>query len=140
MRKLVARGYITEGVILALKYLFSMPKGTDDIHMMFDETVIVINNYMWDPNFLLPSMVSLLMMVGLETHMENIDAGGIFYNFQLSSVLAKYFGVDLGSYLGNNKDRQGTFLCMRWVRLMMGLVLYTYYYIQGLLWASDVVM
>ena len=108
--------------------------------MVFDATVSGLNNTLWDPNFILPSMGIFLMMVGLETHMDNLYAGGIFYNFQLSSVLAKYFGVDLGSYLGNNKDRQGTFLCMRWVRLMMGLVLYTYYEIQGRLWESEVVM
>ena len=47
--------------------------------------------------------------------------------------------MDLGSYLGHNEDRQGKTLWMRWVQLMMGLVLYTYAAIQGLLWASEVV-
>ena len=39
MGKLVARGYITKGVILALKYFFYVPKGTYDTHMVFYATL-----------------------------------------------------------------------------------------------------
>ena len=35
MRKFIARGYIAEGVILALTYLFHMNKVTEDICMVF---------------------------------------------------------------------------------------------------------
>ena len=41
------------------------------------------------------------MLVGPQTHMVDLDVGDMFYNFQLSLVLAKYCGVDLGSYLGH---------------------------------------
>ena len=71
-----------------------MPKGTDDIHMVFDANLSRLNNSLWDPNFLLPSMVSLLVVVGLETHMVDLDVGLMFYNFQLSLMLANYCGVD----------------------------------------------
>ena len=54
MRKLVARVYITEGVILVLTSFFSIPKGADDIRIVFDATVSVLNDSIWDPNFLLP--------------------------------------------------------------------------------------
>ena len=37
--KLVSRGYSTEGVILALMYFFYVPKGTEDIFMVFNATV-----------------------------------------------------------------------------------------------------
>ena len=97
MSKLVTRVYITEGVILALTSFFSVPKGTDDICMAFDETVSGLNNSIWAPKFMLPSMGSLLIMVGLDMQMVDLDVGEIFYNFLLSSVLAKYCGVDLGS-------------------------------------------
>ena len=46
-----------------------------------------------------PSMVCLLMMVGPKMHMVDIDVGEMSYNFQLSLVMAKYCGVDWGSYL-----------------------------------------
>ena len=45
--KLVARGYISEGVILALTSLFYVPKGKYDIRMVFDATVSGLNNYLW---------------------------------------------------------------------------------------------
>ena len=64
MRKLVSRGYITEGLILILTSFFAVPKVKYDIHMVFDATVSGINNYICAPNFTLPSMGSLLMMVG----------------------------------------------------------------------------
>ena len=60
------------------------------------------------------------------------------YNFWLSSVLAKYCGVDLGSYLGHKKDRQGTPLWMRWVLPMMGMMLSPNTDTQGMLWAIEV--
>ena len=79
------------------------------------------------------------MMVGPDTHMVDLDVGEMFYNFLLSSVLAKYCGVDLVSYLGHKKDRQGTPLWMQWVFLIVVMVLSPYATIQGLLWASEVV-
>ena len=84
MSKLVARGYITEGVILALTYLLSVPKVTDDIRMVFDATMSGINDSLWDSKCMLPSMGIFLMMVGSETHMFDLDVGEMFYNFKLS--------------------------------------------------------
>ena len=75
--------------------------------MLFDSTVSGLNDYLWDPNFMFPSTGSLLMMVGPETHMVNLNIGEIFYNFRLSLVLAKYHRVDLGYYLGQKRDLQG---------------------------------
>ena len=106
MSKLVARGYITEGVVLANTSFFSVPNGIDNIYMVFDATDSGIYDSLWAPNFMLLSMRSLIMMVGPETHMEDLDVGEILYNFRLSLVLANYCGLDLGFYLGHNKDRQ----------------------------------
>ena len=53
MMKLVARGYITEGEILAMTPLFYVPKVTEDILMVFDATVSGLNNSLWDPNSML---------------------------------------------------------------------------------------
>ena len=83
MRKLVSRGYITEGVILEMTYFFYVPKGAEDIHMVFDEIISGLNNYLWDPKFMVSSMGSLLVIMGLETHMVYLDSGEVFYNFRL---------------------------------------------------------
>ena len=81
MIKLVARGYITEGVILSLKSFFSVPKGTDDIRMVFNVTVSGLNDSLWDPNLILPSMGSFLMMACPETHVVDLDVGEMFITF-----------------------------------------------------------
>ena len=88
MSKLFSRGYIIKGLILALTSFFSMPKGTNDIRIVFDASVRGLNDYLGDPNFMLPSMGSLIMMMGPETYMVNLDVGWMFTNFRLSSVLA----------------------------------------------------
>ena len=116
-----------------------MTNVTDDVHMVFGATLSGLNNPLWDPNFTLPSIGILIMMVGPEMHMVNPDVGEIFYNFRISLVLEKYCVVDLGSYLGHEKDRQGTPLWMLWVRLMMGMVFSPYTAIHGLLWTIEVV-
>ena len=62
---------------------FSVTKGTDDIRMVFDVTMSGFNDYLWAPNFMLPSIGSFIMMVGMETHMVDIDVGGgvIIFDF-----------------------------------------------------------
>ena len=126
-------------MVITLTYFFYVNKGTYDICMVFEATVSGLNNSLWDPKFMLLPMGSLLMMLGPETHIVNIDVGEMFYNFRISSMLSKYCRVDLGSYLWNKKDCNGTPLSMRWVHFVMGLVLYPYATIQGLLWAIEVV-
>ena len=138
-RKLVTRGYITKGVIPVLISFFYVFKGKNYIRMVFHATVSGLNDSLWDTNFILPSMGSLLMMVVRKTHVVNLYVWEIFYNFRISSVLTNYFKVNLGSYMGHKKDREGTPLWMLWVRIIMGLVLYNYTEIQGLLWSIDVV-
>ena len=83
MRKLVARGYITEGVILTQISFFSVPKGTDDIRILFYVTVSGLKDSLWDTNFMLPSMGSFIMMVGPEMHMVDLDVEEMFYKFRL---------------------------------------------------------
>ena len=75
MSKLFARVYITEVVILALTSFFSVPKGTEYINMVFVATVSVLKDYLWVPNLMFPSMGSLLIMVGTEKHMVDLDVG-----------------------------------------------------------------
>ena len=61
--------------------------GTQDIHMVSNASVSRLNDFLWDPNFMLLSMRSLLMMVGPKTHMVDLDVGKMFYNFRLSLVM-----------------------------------------------------
>ena len=46
--------------------------------MVFDTTVSRINDYLWDPNFMLPPSGNLLMRVIKEMHMVDLDVGDMF--------------------------------------------------------------
>ena len=41
--------------------------------MVFDATLSGLKNYLWDPNLFFLSMYSLLVMVGLEKHILDLD-------------------------------------------------------------------
>ena len=69
MIKLVNRGYITEGEILCLMSFLSGTKGTEDISIFSNVTISRLNNSLWAPDFMLPSMGSFLMLVGPQMHM-----------------------------------------------------------------------
>ena len=108
MINLDARGYITEGVILALMSCFSVAKGIENIKIVLDATVRRLNKSLCIQKFMLPSMVSFCITVGPKAHMVYIDVGEMFYNFRLSLVLEKYCGVGLVSYLGSKNVHQVT--------------------------------
>ena len=103
-----------------------MSKLTEEINMVLDTTVRRLNSYLWDKKIMLPSMGSLLIMVGPDTYMVNLDVGYMFYNFRLSPVLENYCGVDLGYFMGHKKDHQVKPLWMIWVRPIIYLFLYLY--------------
>ena len=72
-----------EVVILTLLSLLSVRKGTYNIPMVFNVTVRGLNNLLWDTNFMFPLMGSLLMILGTNIHMVNLDVGEIFYIIRL---------------------------------------------------------
>ena len=52
--------------------------------MVFDYTVRGINEALCCPNLILPVVFILLMMVGIDTHMVDLNVVYIFYKFRLS--------------------------------------------------------
>ena len=43
-----------------MTHVFSVPKGDDDIRMVYNGTSIGINYILWDPNFDLPKVRNIL--------------------------------------------------------------------------------
>ena len=41
--------------------------------MVFDSTVSELNDALYNPNSLLPMMGSLIMLVGIKAHMDDLD-------------------------------------------------------------------
>jgi len=87
LKNIVDRAYIGIGLVLYLTRYFDLPNGEDDGRMIFDATVIGVNDALWAPTFMFPIMECLLMSVGPGTFMKDRDIGEMFYNFRLSPVV-----------------------------------------------------
>ena len=52
-----------------------MAKGTEDILMVFEVTVGVINDSLWDTNFMIAVTGSLFIMMVPKMHMVDLNVG-----------------------------------------------------------------
>ena len=57
--KVRERKYITDGKVESLLNVFEVPKGPDDIRMVYDATKSGLNESVWAPNFFLPTITSV---------------------------------------------------------------------------------
>ena len=55
IKKVANREYIQEGDVDSLISFFAVPKGKDDIRMVYDATKCGLNEVIWSPNFFLPT-------------------------------------------------------------------------------------
>ena len=121
--KVVRWGYIQEGSVISLTGFFAVPKGDSDIRMVYNTTKCGLNETLWAPSFLLPTIDTTLRQVEIGGFMSDIDLGEMFLNFPLDDKLRKYVGVDLtdiqADLKGNIKERtkhQRVHLC--WTRCL----------------------
>ena len=93
------RGYF-EGhcAILCLMHFFWVPKGADDIRMVYNGTSSGLNPCLWAPNFVLPTVETHLRGVEPGYWMADRDLGEMFLNFVLHESLRQYCGVDFTHY------------------------------------------
>mmetsp|Transcript_15422 Transcript_15422/g.21971 ORF Transcript_15422/g.21971 Transcript_15422/m.21971 type:complete len:400 (+) Transcript_15422:439-1638(+) len=71
----IAKGYLELGLILSLTSFFAVPKGLDDIRMVYDGTKSGLNDAMFAPWFPLPTVEQLLRVVEDGSYMGDIDDG-----------------------------------------------------------------
>jgi hypothetical protein len=75
--------YIAPGFVISLTAFFHVPKGEDDIRMVYDGSVSGLNDAMWMPRFVLPTLNTHLRSVEAGTFLADIDVGEMFLNFML---------------------------------------------------------
>jgi hypothetical protein len=96
-RKLSAvreRRYICPGFVRSLTSYFSVLKGEEDIHMVYaDGTVSGLNDSIWVPLFILPTINTHLRGVDEGTEMADVDVGECFLNFILHSDMQELAGL-----------------------------------------------
>jgi hypothetical protein len=131
-----SRKYIAKGPVQSLTSYFSVPKGEQDVRIVYDASRSKLNQSLWAPNFGLPTVETLLRGVDELSWMGDLDIGEMFLNFCLHPALQPFCGVDVRPYFPNEAKQGGT-LWERWVRCMMGLKPSPYMCIKALLFALE---
>jgi hypothetical protein len=136
--KVRKRRYIAPGFVSSLTSFFAVPKGSDDIRMVYDASVSGLNDSIWVPRFPLPTIRTHLRAVEEGTFMSDLDVGEMFLNFVLHSDLRALCGVDLTQYGGTVKEFE-TVAWEVWQRAAMGLKPSPYQAVQGMMVAEELI-
>ena len=95
LQKVVDRGYLdNQQVVVSFTTYFHVPKGDEDIRMVYDGTKCGLNGAVWVPTFFMPTIQAHLRALEQGTHMCDVDIGEMFLNFMLHPKL-RLCGVDL---------------------------------------------
>jgi hypothetical protein len=137
LQGVVSKGYIAEGEVISLTTYFAVPKGLDDIRMVYDATASGLNDCLWAPNFWLPSAKGLVECMDSNSWMGDLDMGEQFLNFPLHPDLQKFCGIDLRPFAP--PGRQST-LWMRWTHCMMELRPSPYFTGQSTYYAEELAL
>jgi hypothetical protein len=86
-----------------IKY-FAVPKGEDDIRIVYDATVNRLNKCVWVRTFWSPTIDSLLRGLDNSSWMTNQDIGDMFLNFQLHDSVVPFTRVDLSALYETGYD------------------------------------
>lgn len=98
--KVIDRGYIKlvkKEEIKSFVDFFAVPKGEEDIRLVYNGTTAGLTDSLWAPRFWLPSADTLLRMLHFNFDMVDIDLGEMFLNFPLPKELSEVSGIDFQS-------------------------------------------
>ena len=144
---MVKKSYLEEGLVKTSLHYFAVPKGDNDIRVVFDGTSCGLNDALWSPNFFLPTSRNAGEMLLFDTWMADVDFGEFFHNFFADEKVRKHSGVDtnpLAPHLGSGFDvdkRTGDpklkFMGLRWSRLFMGMKPSPYNAVRFYYWGEE---
>ena len=117
LNKVRERRYIAPGKVTSLTDFFYVPKGDDDIRMVYNGTSSGLNDALWVPSFPLPTVESHLRAVFPHSWMGDTDLGDCFLNFILHESLRELAGVDLTWYQDEEPGPTDGLVWERWERL-----------------------
>jgi hypothetical protein len=131
-----AKRYITAAFVMSLPSFFSVPKGGDDIRMVYNGTESGLNDSIWVPRFILPTLETHLRAVDESTCMADVDIGEwCFLNFILHRELKELIGVNLTHIFLED----GSPLWEAWDRAAMGLKSSPYQAVSALTVADEMI-
>jgi hypothetical protein len=119
--KVLNQRYFEVGLVKLLTTFFGVPKGEDDMRVVYDGSLPGLNSSLWCSWFIIPNTNSHLRTVEPVTFMSDIDITEMFLNFFLDCHLKKYDGVHLTSYFEDDLGKEKYTFWVRWNRIAMGL-------------------
>eukprot|EP00978_Attheya_sp_CCMP212_P013320 scaffold33445_cov54-Attheya_sp.AAC.2 len=134
LKKVRGQRYIAPGHVVALICFFEVPKGDCDIRMVYNGSESGLNECMWVPRFILPTVHTHLRGVGPDTYMSDVDLGEFLLNFILHPTIRPHTGVDFTKYFPNER---GTAVWEPWQRAAMGLRSSPYQAVQAMAMAEE---
>ncbi len=94
LKVLQQRYLLTTGIkVKSLIKYFSVPKGDDNVRMVYDATAKKLSECVWVPTFWLPTIDSLVRALDKYSWMTDRDIGNMFLNFQLHRSVAHSPGL-----------------------------------------------
>ena len=82
----------------------NVPKGEDNICMVYNATTKKLNKAVWVPTFWLPTINLLVRAVGPTSWMTSRDVGETFLDYQLHEDVRPFTGIDLTSLYARPED------------------------------------
>jgi hypothetical protein len=136
--KMIKRRYLltTDSSIKFFIKCFVVPKGEDDIRLVYNVTANKLNKCVCVPSFWLPMIDSLVRVCDVDTWMTDCDIENMFLNFQLHAGVVPFTGNDLSS-LYDNPDEAGP-RWARWDRNLMGFAASPYNSIKMAMVAEEI--
>lgn len=132
------RRYITRGYVKSLTSFFAVPKGIQDVRMVYDGTASGLNDRIWVPSFPLPTAETHLRALEPGYFMADVDIGEMFLNFVLHESLQAVAGVDLTQLFSDELGGEKV-LWERWCRCAMGLKSSPYQAVQAVMVAEELI-
>ena len=134
--KVRGRNYISKwGTISNLSHFFPVPKGENDIRMVYDLTESRLNDALCAPRFWMPTMLNVIDCATHSSWYGDVDAGEMFLNFPLDIRMRKYCGIDLPWM---NEDVSTLWEC--WHRMAMGMRPSPWVTFRLLMWMMEIVV
>ena len=127
--KIRARGYVSNNTeaVATINY-FAVPKGEDDIQIVYDGTKSGLNATLYAPWFHLPDLRSVLNSLKPTYWSSDNDYGEMFHNFWISPEIRPFTAVDLTPLLPASGRQKLHVEC--WTRNAMGLRPSPYWSVQ----------
>jgi hypothetical protein len=120
--------------------MFDVPKGENDVRMVYDGSWSGLNDALWAPWFALPTVESMTRGLLPSYWCADNDYGEQFLNFNLHEDLQPFCGVDLSQLFPEEVEAVTGMVLGRWSRNVMGLKPSPYASVKGALRAKRIIL